>query len=571
VYGGKWMKLRTKIILLAVAPLVIMALAIYVLGSVRITTVVKGIVEKDLKAAVILVEESISFSEGNQYSVDDSGNMYNGEVNITQQTESMDKVLEESGIVATVFYGDTRYITSLQKDGERMVGTKASDIVVEKVLQGNQDYFAENVDVAGEKFFAYYAPFYNDGSNEPVGMVFAGMSQENVRAEIRDILIILSSVALVLCIGGAVVVVLVTAKISQNIKYGVQAMEELAAGNLNAVIEESYLNQKDETGDIVRGISNMQEKMQAIVREIVKRSTQVNQASINLEEESSGTATALEQVERAILDMAEGATSQAEETQRATDNVITMGEMVVETNKNVERLQGNANTMEKSGNKAADILKELERINDRSKASIDVIYEQTNNTNESVQKISDAVMLITAIADETNLLSLNASIEAARAGEQGRGFAVVASQIQKLAEQSNESAQKIADIITDLIEDSKKAVNTMEEVKQIMQEQEAMVVKTDRVFTSVLTGIHESKKDIDMISENTRKMDESRVSVVDIVQSLSAIAEENAAATEQTSASTTEVNDTVQQISQNANKLQKIAASLEESVKMFKI
>lgn len=104
-------------------------------------------------------------------------------------------------------------------------------------------------------------------------------------------------------------------------------------------------------------------------------------------------------------------------------------------------------------------------------------------------KIRAAVDLITSIAEETNLLSLNASIEAARAGEQGRGFAVVAGQIQKLAEQSNESAGSIADIIGELLKDSENSVHIMEEVQEIMNEQQEKLQATRRQFMEVGDGI----------------------------------------------------------------------------------
>ena len=128
-------------------------------------------------------------------------------------------------------------------------------------------------------------------------------------------------------------------------------------------------------------------------------------------------------------------------------------------------------------------------VNDQTKLSIDEIYEQTNITNASAQKIKAATDIIASIAEETNLLSLNASIEAARAGEQGRGFAVVASQIQKLAEQSNDSAKQIDDITNVLIQDSTHAVDTMQGVQQIMAVQSDKMQQTEkrlRMSTKVL-------------------------------------------------------------------------------------
>ena len=148
---------------------------------------------------------------------------------------------------------------------------------------------------------------------------------------------------------------------------------------------------------------------------------------------------------------------------------------------------------------------------------------------------------------------------------------MVASQIQKLAEQSNESARQIETIIDSLISDSEKAVSTMDEVKEIMNQQSDNVEKTEEIFTRVKNGIDSSIQDINAISEDTRQMDSARVNVVDVVQNLTAIAEENAASTEQTSASVTEVSSIVYDISENAEKLKSIADELEKDMKIFKV
>lgn len=327
----------------------------------------------------------------------------------------------------------------------------------------------------------------------------------------------------------------------------------------------------DETGQMSRAVAELRRQLADMVTELRSQSEQLYEASDLMNTNASETATTVEQVEKAVSEISEGASSQADETQKATENVILMGNMVEETTSQVEELTDNANAMRQSSEEAFSTLKTLERINDQAREAIDVIYEQTNTTNESAMKIREATTLITSIAEETNLLSLNASIEAARAGEQGRGFAVVAGQIQKLAEQSNDSARQIENIIDSLIEDSQKSVETMEDVKKIMESQNESVGRTNDSFAQVRDGIIQSLDGVSQIADKTRRMDEARVNVVDVVQNLTAIAEENAASTEETSASVTEVSTIVYSISENANKLKDIAERLEQSMSIFKI
>ncbi len=335
--------------------------------------------------------------------------------------------------------------------------------------------------------------------------------------------------------------------------------------------QEKLVARADETGQMSRAVVELRGQLVKMVNEFRERSDQLFEASDILSTNASETAITVEQVEKAVSEISEGASSQAEETQKATENVILMGSMVEETTRQVGELTDNANIMKKSSDEAFATLQELERINSGAREAIDVIYEQTNTTNESAMKIREATALITSIAQETNLLSLNATIEAARAGEQGRGFAVVASQIQKLAEQSNDSARQIEDIIDSLIRESQRSVETMEDVKKIMESQNESVGRTNESFTQVRDGIILSLDGVDQIADKTRRLDEARVNVVDVVQNLTAIAEENAASTEETSASVTEVTTIVGSISENASKLREIAEHLDRSMSIFKI
>ena len=334
---------------------------------------------------------------------------------------------------------------------------------------------------------------------------------------------------------------------------------------------EKMKKRKDETGVMTRSVALLREELVDLLEGIQKQSVQLFKTSANLDGDSDETQKMVEQVDRAVGDIATGATSQAQETQNATENVIAMGNMIEDTNAEAERLNGNAQQMKDSSDQAMQILKELNEINDRTKQSIEEVYTQTNITNESVQKIKEATVLIASIAEETNLLSLNASIEAARAGEQGKGFAVVASQIQKLAEQSNESASQIDEITNALISDSTKSVETIAQVRDIMNEQSEKMEKTDSMFRQVNTGVDHGGGRVNTKTEKTELLNQSREKIIDVVQNLSAIAEENAASSQETSASITQVNTVVTDISDNASGLKDIAYHLENDVKRIQL
>ncbi len=355
--------------------------------------------------------------------------------------------------------------------------------------------------------------------------------------------------------------------------FKIETLTERVAGmDFSQSEEQARLNsRKDEIGLMSRALTSLREQLANVVMAIRENSNALIASAEALNSGATDTNTTMEQVENAVNDIANGATNQAEETQEATENVILIGDMVKDTSKTVEELMVSANEMKRANENAQQIISALRDINRQSGEYIDVIAKQTEVTNESALKIGEATKLITDIANETNLLSLNASIEAARAGEQGRGFAVVASEIQKLAEQSTESARKIEEIINMLLIDSEKAVRTMGQVKEIIGQQTQHIIRTDKAFVQIQEGVSASINGMQVISDKTQKLDKARVNVVDVVNNLTAIAEENAAATEETSASVVEVASIVTDIAEKAQGLNSIAEELEEKINIFQL
>lgn len=368
--------------------------------------------------------------------------------------------------------------------------------------------------------------------------------------------ILISGVLLLL---GALAAFVFATRITRPLSKITDSVNRIAQLDLrNDQVLEQCAAHRGEVGIIANAVLRMKEALTEIVQKIRQQGEQLFDASETLNNNAAKTAGNVNNVETAVNEIATSATSQAQETQGATESIISMGTMIEDSTSQVKSMNETADVMNESGQIAKKALEELGEINERATESINVIYEQTNTTNDSALKIKDATSLI-------------ASIEAARAGEAGKGFAVVAAQIQKLAEQSNESAKRIEDIIRELLKDSETAVHTMEDVKEIMQEQNEKVKKTAEVFEQMHEGVNLSIHGMVSIEEQTQKIEDARNKIVDTVQSLSAIAEENAASTQETSASMMEIGSVINDISQNAENLKNIAEVLERNMQLFQM
>ena len=475
---------------------------------------------------------------------------------------------------------DSSYAYVVKSDGTMLYHPTESKIgqpvenevvsgVVEQIKSGSKKIEPQVVRYNFKGVIKYAAYFVDEGANF---IVVISADESEVMRPITNVMQISAVVALIIVIICSIIgYIAASLMISPVIKITNVIKKLTDMDFTDNEIQKKLNRRKDETGEMSRAINVLHDQLVKVVTGLKFQSESLFSASDSLSSNVNETALNIQQVENAVSEIADGANMQADETQRASENVILIGNMVQDTSAEVEKLIVNANGMKTSGDEASATLVELEQINKQAKEAIDTIYEQTNTTNQSAIKIREATSLIASIAEETNLLSLNASIEAARAGEQGRGFAVVAAQIQKLAEQSNESTQQIESITDSLIADSEKAVNIMGEVKDIMMRQNEHVSKTDEIFTQVKGGIDSSIDGVSKIAEKTRQMDEARVNVVDVVQNLTAIAEENAASTEETSASVSEVNSIVSSISENAEMMKNIANELENNMGIFKL
>lgn len=564
------MKMQSKILAMALLPILCLGIVVILIGNVRIGSALTGSIENGLRASAVSVRDTLEHVDEGDFRVEGDA-LYKGDFNVSQAVEIADNIKDAADIDITVFFGDTRYMTSVvDEQGNRVIGTQAGQTVIDRVLGNGEEYFSTSVNVEGQNFFGYYLPMYSSGETA-VGMIFAGMPQEHAQSQITGIISIMAGVIIGLFVICALLLFVVVRRMVKTLHEGTNALDQLAKGKLNIEMHKTTQSRKDEVGNISRGIMQLREELKEIISSIQEQSRVLNEASDHLMEKAGITAEHIEQVERAVEEIAQGATGQAEETQKATENIIIMGNMIEETAEEIEAMSESAKRIQDMGQTAVSTLQDLQSINVKTKDSIDVIYEQTNTTNISAQKIKEATVLITEIAEETNLLSLNASIEAARAGEQGRGFAVVAAQIQKLAEQSNESARQIEEIINSLLGDSERAVKTMDEVKTIMGQQNANVEKTDQQVKQVLGQVGQALEALGRVADKTEKLNQAKANVTDTVQNLTAVAQENAASTQESAASVTQVSEVIRGVEEIVRKQKESVEQLHRSMQIFEV
>lgn len=358
--------------------------------------------------------------------------------------------------------------------------------------------------------------------------------------------------------------------IFRYINHALREMDYMS--QLDFTLEETYRKiPKDEIGSIIESVHKTKKSLKNMVIILQTKIEVLNEAVEAIESGSTHTSELIEQVDRAVNDIAKGATNQAEETSDATENVIAIGDMIASVSDKVSGLGKTSEEMVKSENTAKDTLDALSQVNAQTKKAISKIYAQIQNTNVSAEQIKSAADIITDIASETNLLALNASIEAARAGDAGKGFSVVAEQIKILSEQSNTAAQQIAKIISNLLENSGTSVKVMEEVNEIIIEQNKEIEATQKDFKNVGNGIYKSIEDLKSIMSDVEHMNESKDHIVDSVQSLTAIAEENAAGAQETSASTTEVTTVMEEIRKKTEYLYSLSEEIMDEIEKFSV
>ena len=328
---------------------------------------------------------------------------------------------------------------------------------------------------------------------------------------------------------------------------------------------------KDEIGSISRGTEKVVERLRDIVLNIREVSGNILNVSDEIADNAKSTAKASDELTKAVDGISIGAMHQAEDMQRGTKAMQSIGEALRANEESMVELNNSSDGVYDAKEKGISAIKDLINTTAKVEESAMKVSEVIVRTDEGAKKIDEASTMIKSIAGQTNLLALNAAIEAARAGEAGKGFAVVADEIRKLAEQTDKFTEEIVVVVRNLSERTREAVDIMEEVKTVIGDQVNCVDETEKQFVYISDEIDVTKTIIGKLNDSEKELESARGELSEIVEGLAAVSEENAAATEECLASVEEQAASTSIIESSAERLPEMAKGLEEAVQKFKL
>lgn len=328
-------------------------------------------------------------------------------------------------------------------------------------------------------------------------------------------------------------------------------------------------SRNDEFGILGQVIKATNVNLKEILNRLLQTASQVTNTSQNLNYISQQSAQAVEGVAKSIEQIARSATEQVNDIENGVSQITALGDIIEKDQRYLNDLNNSAKIvkeMEDEGSIA--IIELIERTKERERYT-ERIQEGIIKTNQSAEKINSASQMIKAVADQTNLLSLNAAIEAARAGEAGRGFTVVAEEIKMLAEQTSNSTKEIDKVVKELQSNSQNAVDVIDKSSAIAKKQEDSVLITNERFKGIAKAIEKTEVIINKLNFSGQDMEKKKDQIIDILKNLACIAEGNAASTQQVSASTEEQTASMMEIAAASHGLSELVKELHQAIDRF--
>ena len=504
-------------------------------------------------------------------------------------------------VVRNAKYGESGYFWADTRDGVNVVllgredveGTSRIDLTDtngNKIIQG----FIALIDAEGEGYYDYYFPRPGETEAlpkrgfvklfEPFDWIIGTGNYiddiDNTIAAEREAMQSQLNMAILTLLGGiaiALVIVITAAFIfSKSISKPILKLSEILnkTSNLDIVNDDTYdylLKYKDETGVIANAVANLLVVLKDMVEEMQRGALNLDRSSEELNQVVSYGREGIDAVTQTVADFANGATSQAQDALEASDKMAALAKEIEETVNSAQKLKVYTSAVSESNIVG---VKQLTELGERFATTTQANEKLNENVHTLTIKSSSIVQItntIQQIAEQTNLLALNAAIEAARAGEAGRGFAVVADEIRKLAEETSKSTTQIDKIIKEILSEISETESNMGSSNEAIKMSGSVLGNVQSAFEAIEKSIDATLKQLDMISISIQNVNRNKDIATASIHGISAITEQNAAAAEEIAATMDTQADLMRSIQENSTEVKTTANNMTGVIGRFKV
>lgn len=507
--------------------------------------------------------------------------------NAKRTTVTVAKAVKDKGKVIGVVGIDIQLDELSEALANRTIGRQGYVFVADKngiiIAHRNKDLlgtdtrtkkgFWETVNSGANGFVLYdhegEDKFLSYTTNDITGWkLMASMEQSELRTDTNTILKSTVLISILAWILATLAAILIASKATQPLNMLMKAFANAANGDLTTRVN---IKSKDEFGQMGKNFNLMLEGINNLIKDIKVSSQTVLGTSESLGEITAQTTEATREVARTIEEIAGSTNSQAKDTENGAVKINEIAERIESVSSTADYMNDISNETNSLTNKGLEIVKTLTEKSSKTASATGRVNEIVVNVDKSALDIGAISDTISKIAEQTNLLALNAAIEAARAGEHGKGFAVVADEVRKLAEESSNATNEIKQLITSIQNQSKAAVQSMDETKVTVGEQDIAVKETEGIFNQILESVKALIEKVEEINDSSAEMSNQKDTIVDIIGNISAVSEQNSAATQEVSASTEEQLASIEEVEAHTQNLKELSKNLESAINKFSV
>ncbi|MBE5883743.1 MAG: methyl-accepting chemotaxis protein [Lachnospiraceae bacterium] len=420
---------------------------------------------------------------------------------------------------------------------------------------------SKTVRLQGKEYVYLYAPVGNTGISLCVLVPQSSLLKDAGTIAYVTFFIVLFAGAIALFTG-----IVIARGIRSTVKHLVNGLKEAEKGNLSVHFT---TKRKDEFLLLTNSLNNTLLGIRSLFEDTQRFGEQVNDMSSELAERTSSMNESMQEILRAVEEVANGTQTQAEETDASNQKMIELSENITETSHKTQTMESLADEVMDAVDKGQTIVDGISKNADATVEITRTLTREIQDVNNHSIEIRNIVNVIDGIAGQTNLLSLNASIEAARAGTLGRGFAVVAEEIRKLADQSKESSNQIQEIIQRITEATERTTLSAAEAEQRIHEQVEQFRQTVAVFTSIKDCAEALIDELNLTVANMKQVDLSKDEVSDSIRNIAAVSEQAAASIQEVTATLNNQTQLMEYLTNEANALTTQTSILNTSMEKF--